>query len=250
MTDKIMKNAYGIEYELKRKRITRMHIYIKSDGRVVVTAPISLPERKIEVFIHDKEGWIRKHQKKAEERPAQEKMQLRYESGEELFFWGKQYGLTVITEEGRTRSRLELIPEPVPGEESFEEAAFREAKLFVPESFMGPGGKDKRARVVIRKYKEILEREAEPVLDKWSSLTGLNYDSWHTRYMKSRWGSCIHESKRICLNIRLAERSFQCLDYVALHEIAHIKEPNHGPRFKAILDRYMPSWREAEKSLK
>ena len=88
------------------------------------------------------------------------------------------------------------------------------------------------------------------ILDFWSDKTGLRYASWHSRFMKSRWGSLTIQDRKVCLNIRLAEKPEICLMYVALHEVAHVKEANHGPRFKAILTENMPSWREAEKILK
>ena len=88
------------------------------------------------------------------------------------------------------------------------------------------------------------------MLKFWSDKTGLQFSEWHSRYMKSRWGSLSVKDRRVCLNTRLAEKPEACLIYVALHEIAHVKEANHGPRFKAILDKYMPDWRAAEKLLK
>ena len=110
--------------------------------------------------------------------------------------------------------------------------------------------REQREQLMKRKYKELLEPAAESVLAYWSKQTGLKYSTWHSRYMKSRWGSLSVKDRRVCLNIRLAEKPEICLIYVALHEIAHVKETNHGPRFKAILSEYMPEWREAEKILK
>ena len=109
---------------------------------------------------------------------------------------------------------------------------------------------EQREQLVKKKNKELLEKEAGRVLAFWSEQTGLGFSTWSTRYMTTRWGSLTVKERRVHLNTRLAEKPEICLIYVALHEIAHVKEANHGPRFKAILDKYMPDWREAERILK
>lgn len=252
----------GIDYTLDRKRITRLHIYIKPpDGEVLVTAPVRMPLSKIEGFIRDRADWIRKHSAKFRERPAQAKMSLEYKTGDILYFWGVPYRLEVISCEERKKGGILIDPYPVFRVSDSDLLAYRtlgHAVLLQAESAHGTvilqvprgSGFEQRENIVKRKYKELLEAEAERVLNFWSDMTGLRYSSWHVRYMKTRWGSLTLNEKRVCLNTRLAEKPEVCLVYVALHEIAHVKEPNHGQGFKAILDRYMPCWREAEKIMK
>ena len=68
--------------------------------------------------------------------------------------------------------------------------------------------------------------------------------------MKTRWGTCNTKTKKIWLNVRLAEHPAECLEYVILHELAHTRVPNHGADFKAILTEYMPDWRTVKRRLK
>ena len=260
--------ADGISYDLERKRITGVHLYIKPpDGSVLVTAPFLMPQSEIDSFIISREDWIRKHVQRFSDRPLQSKMALVYETGETLYFWGRPYTLKVISEKGRTHGKIDLKPEP-----SFD-VTDRELKDFTTQSLdmlkaswtafddaeepgevilTVPAGSTltQRESIVRRKYKALLENEAERILDFWSDITGLSYASWHSRFMKSRWGSLTIRDRKVCLNIRLAEKPAICLIYVALHEVAHVKEANHGPCFKAILTEHMPSWRDAEKILK
>ena len=100
-----------------------------------------------------------------------------------------------------------------------------------------------------RKDREALAARITELLPKWESITGLYADSWHIRNMTSRWGSCNILKKRMCFNLQLAARPNDCLEYVILHELAHLKEAGHGPKFKAILDFYMPDWRDVRKKL-
>ena len=70
------------------------------------------------------------------------------------------------------------------------------------------------------------------------------------RNMTSRWGSCQTKTGRICINVRLAAYPPQCLEYVVVHELCHLLEPGHGPRFWALVDGFLPTWREAKALLK
>lgn len=63
--------------------------------------------------------------------------------------------------------------------------------------------------------------------------------------MKTRWGSCNITARRIWLNLDLASKPAQCLEYVVVHELAHLLESGHTPRFWAIVDKTMPTWRAA-----
>jgi predicted metal-dependent hydrolase len=61
--------------------------------------------------------------------------------------------------------------------------------------------------------------------------------------MKTKWGACNAEAGRIWLNLELAKKPLQCLEYVIAHELAHLIERHHNDRFVAILDKHLPQWR-------
>ncbi len=274
----------GIRCTVERKNIKRLNLYVKPpDGEVLVTAPFLYTERQIISFITAKADWIRKHQERIRSKAPQSRRALEYVTGETLFFWGKPYRLTVIEDPSVKRGKILLEPEPVfeisgsgskeaPSEKSGKvlmgpEPKFRSGMSGHDEEFWDKAGEksdparavlmvpegsthEQREQIVRKKYKQLLEQEAPRILDLWSERTGLEYSSWHSRYMVSRWGSLIVKDRRVCLNTRLAEKPEICLIYVALHEIAHVKEANHGPKFKEILNKYMPDWKLAEKILK
>ena len=87
-------------------------------------------------------------------------------------------------------------------------------------------------------------------LPLWEEQTGLKAKSIQIRSMKTRWGSCTVKTGAIRINLLLAYYPEECLDYILLHELLHIRIADHGPRFKAELDRYMPDWRERRKMLR
>lgn len=98
-------------------------------------------------------------------------------------------------------------------------------------------------------YRVLLKEKIELYLPKWEQITGLYCDSWQTKYMTTRWGTCNTATKKIWFNLQLAKKPVECLEYVMLHELAHLKVRNHGKDFIAILDKYMPYWRETRKLL-
>lgn len=98
-------------------------------------------------------------------------------------------------------------------------------------------------------YRSILKSIVPDILKKWQDITGMYCSDWQTKQMKTKWGSCNTKTKKIWLSVRLAHKSPWCIELVILHELAHTVVPNHGSDFKAILDKYMPDWRERNKIL-
>jgi predicted metal-dependent hydrolase len=110
-------------------------------------------------------------------------------------------------------------------------------------------GAEQRGRFIREWYRARLMEKAVPCLRRWELATGLHSSELRTKYMKTRWGTCNTSAGRIWLNVELAKKPEECLRYVTLHELAHLKISGHGRDFKALLDRYMPDWREIRKRM-
>ena len=67
--------------------------------------------------------------------------------------------------------------------------------------------------------------------------------------MTTRWGTCNAKTRKIWLNLQLAKKTPESLEYVILHELIHLTEASHNDRFLALMDKYMPNWRDIRKSL-
>ena len=85
-------------------------------------------------------------------------------------------------------------------------------------------------------YRALLKEKIEIYLPKWEKFTGLCCSSWQTKYMTTRWGTCNTNSRKIWFNLQLAKKPVECIEYIILHELAHLKVKNHGNDFVAILD--------------
>ena len=94
-----------------------------------------------------------------------------------------------------------------------------------------------------------LKRRIAERLPAIEEATGLYCNGWTVRDMHTRWGSCNTRTHHINLSLMLATRSDAELDYVILHELVHTVVPDHGPRFYAMMDRFMPGWKQLRKAL-
>lgn len=88
------------------------------------------------------------------------------------------------------------------------------------------------------------------LIERWAPVMGVVPGNVVYRNMVSRWGSCNVKTGRICINVQLAAHPPECLEYVVVHELCHLLEASHGPRFKALMDSFLPDWRAREAKLR
>ena len=100
---------------------------------------------------------------------------------------------------------------------------------------------------------DFYKRELSPILngyiEKWTKVLNVSASAFKIQKMKTRWGSCNPEKKTLLFNTELAKKDLNCIEYVVLHEAAHLIERTHNERFKSILDRYMPDWEDRKRTL-
>ena len=218
----------NIPVEVVKKNIKNLHLSVlPPDGKVRVSAPEALSDDAIAMFVRTKIGWIRKQQEKFELQPRQSERQ--YVSGETLYVWGRQYFLRV--EYSYKGNALVLS-----GDNAIltvrKESTVKQRETFVNEW-----------------YRTLLKAEVEKYLPKWEKITGLQCSSWQSKYMTTKWGTCNTSTGKIWLNLQLAKKPIECLEYVILHELIHLKVRNHGPEFVTEMNRYMQNWREIRNQL-
>ena len=218
----------GIEVQINRKKIKNMYVYVKPpNGAVLVSAPLNMSDDAIERFVRSKAGWIKVQQTKfARQLPQTERQ---YVSGETLYLWGKQYLLNV---DFSNKNSIELSDNIV--------------KLTVRQD----STVKQREKFVREWYRELLKIEITRLLPEYENLTGLKCKSWQTKYMTSRWGTCNTAERKIWFNLQLAKKPVECLEYIILHELIHLRIKNHGADFIVLMDKYMPLWREVKKKLR
>lgn len=217
----------NVPVKVHKKDIKNMHLYVKPpDGHVEVSVPKSLSDESVILFVRSKIGWIRKQQSNFANQLRQSERQN--VSGETMYILGQQYYLKVST--GKKYS-LTLSGD--------------EAHYTVRE---GSTAKQREAWVH-EWYRAILKEQIEKLLPKWERRTKLIPDSWQTKYMTTKWGTCNTKTQKLWFNLQLAKKPVDCIEYVILHELIHLKVKNHGPEFVNLMDEHMPYWREIRKKL-
>ena len=109
--------------------------------------------------------------------------------------------------------------------------------------------KDVRLKTLDRWYRKQLREAAEPLLAKWESKIGVKAEFWGVKRMKTKWGSCNHETKRIWLNSELAKKPVECLELIVVHELLHLLAPKHDQKFLDLMNKYLPNWQSLRDQL-
>ncbi len=94
-----------------------------------------------------------------------------------------------------------------------------------------------------------LKEQIECYAAKWEPVMGVHCLRWTIRDMKSRWGSCTVAKKTIRMNLQLAKKPAECVEYVVVHELTHLLEPSHNERFHAYMARFLPDYKERKRRL-
>ena len=149
-----------------------------------------------------------------------------YDTGEILYLWGKPYRLIFAPDKVRSLS--------FHADETVLLTMKREANAA------------ERERFVDAQYRLRLHREIARRMPFWEEKMGLYSSGFKIRDMKSRWGSCNIVTKVQTFNLQLVQWEVVCLDYVIIHELAHLKERNHNPAFWSIVSGYMPDWKRVK----
>ena len=218
----------SIAMQLNRKAIKNLHISVlPPDGRVRVSAPEAMTETAIRMAVINRIPWIKKQQSDFAKQPRQSDRQM--VSGESHYLWGKHYRLNVIERRGKHRVQL----------------GGGRLHLYV-NSATTP---ENKALVLSSYYRDILKARIADLLPVWEAKTGIAVADWGVKKMKTKWGSCNANAKRIWLNLELAKKPPECLEYILVHELLHLLERKHNERFMWHLDKLLPDWRERRELL-
>ncbi|NLZ55355.1 MAG: M48 family metallopeptidase [Clostridiaceae bacterium] len=228
----------GIEITVTRKRIKNVYLSVHlPTGEVRLSAPFRMSEAELRRFVQSKSDWLERKLRESMRRPP--RTEPRFVDGEGHPFLGRSYVLRVIEDSGR-RSRVVLIPES-----SDESSTVGEIHLYV----RAQSTEAERGKILEDFYRAELQRLIPRYLEKWEPIVGVKVTEWRVRKMKTRWGSCNIAQRRIWISLALAKYDPKYLEYVIVHELAHLHERLHNDRFKRRMDAYLPDWRIRRREL-
>lgn len=213
----------GIPIEIVRKKIKNLHLGVyPPEGRVRVAAPLLVDDEAVRMAVITKLGWIRRQQQRFLSQPRQSEREM--VSGESHYFQGRRYRLYVTEQKSppfvRVRGNTILELSVRPNTDS-----------------------NKRRELLERWYRQQLKRIIPELIAKWEPILGVQVADWGIKRMKTRWGTCNITVRRIWLNLELAKKPPQCLEYIVVHEMVHLLERHHNDRFRELMDHFLPHWR-------
>jgi len=218
-----------LQIEVVRKNIKHLHLGVyPPDGRVRVAAPLRLSTEAIRLAVIARLVWIRRQRVKFLEQARQSQREM--VSGESHYYQGRRY-------------RLLVIERPGPASVTLRNNRIMELRV--------PADTDARKREAVLQqwYRQRLRERIPPLLAKWEPKIGVTGIEVRIKRMKTRWGTCNADAKRIWLNLELIKKPVECLEYVLVHEMVHFLERHHNERFRELMDTLMPTWRTCREEL-
>jgi hypothetical protein len=210
------------------KAIKNVHLTVlPPEGKVTLVAPLGTRPEVARAYAITKLQWIRQQQAmlnaQAREAPRQ------FVERESHHVWGRRYLMTVVEAEVKPHVKLDhkrITLSVRPGHDAA-----------------------KRLEVMHEWHKSLLHAMVPKLIAKWEPILGVKVSGYFLQLMKTKWGSCNHHAGNIRLNTELVKKPKDLVEYVVVHEMAHLLEPTHSERFVALLDQHWPHWRECRAEL-
>lgn len=217
-----------ISITVTRKDIKNVHLTVHPpDGRVSLATPTNTRLEVARAYAISKLIWIRDQQRKLECQARETPRQFVERESHQV--WGRRYLMTVDYQNVKpsvTLSNKRIILVVRPGCSA-----------------------ERRAEVMHEWHKSLLHEVVPPLIQRWERKLKVSVSGYFLQRMKTKWGSCNNAAGNIRLNTELAKKPKDLLEYVIVHEMAHLIDPTHSNRFIAILEKHYPSWREARAEL-
>jgi predicted metal-dependent hydrolase len=220
-----------ITIDVVRKNIKNLHLAVYPPyGRVRIATPRHIDDETLRLFVISKLSWIKKHRSKFKQQKRQSPRE--YVSGESHYYKGQRYLLNVIYQKPPLANKAEI----------------RNKKYL--DLYVRYGSDRKRRRNILTEwYRRQLKDEIPGLIEKWEDIIGVKANDWDVKRMKTKWGTCNVTAKRVWINLELAKRPAQCLEYILVHELVHLLERNHNGRFTSYMDKFLSNWRFIKEEL-
>jgi predicted metal-dependent hydrolase len=217
-----------INIDLVQKNIKNVHLSVLPPyGDVRIAAPLHLSEDTIRLYAISKLPWIRNQQKKI--RGQERESRREFINKETHYFQGRKYLLRIFEVDEPAKVVLNK----------------KYLDLYVRPNTTTP----QRQRILNQWYRNEMKELILTYIKKWEKVISVKVHDFGIKHMKTKWGTCNIEAKRIWINLELAKKPLQCLEYIVVHEMVHLLERHHNDRFMGYLNKFMPQWRNYKDAL-
>lgn len=212
----------NIKIEVEQKDIKNIHLSVyPPNGVVRISAPNRMDIDTIRVFALNKLKWIKKQQNTFENQERETPRD--YLTKESHYFLGKRYLLKVILHSHPPKVVL---------------------KHNTIELFIRPDTSEAKKQEIIEEwYRNELKKITPKLITKWEKVIGVQSNEFGIKKMRTKWGTCNTKAKRIWLNLELAKKPLECIEFIIVHELVHLLERTHNEVFVSYMNEFMPKWR-------
>lgn len=212
-----------ISIEVVKKDIKNIHLAVYPPlGRVRLAVPENVNDETLRLFTISKIPWIRKQQRKFARQERQP--ERKYIQRESHYFLGKRYLLRVIESNKPVKVVLK-------------------SKTYIHLHVKPNSTKEQRQHLMNEWYRSELKKLIPDIIVRWEKKTGVQAEDWGVKQMKTKWGTCNIQKKRILVNLELAKKPVHCLEYIIAHELVHLLERLHNERFLGYMNKFIPRWK-------
>lgn len=209
--------------DVVRKSIKNMHLSVYPPaGRVRIAVPLDIDDDAVRLYIISKLSWIKRNQRKFENQDRQSPRA--FLERESHYFQGQRYLLRITEHEAPPKVELKT-------------------KNYI-DLFVRPNSTIEQRNVILNEwYRKQLKNQIPGIIAKWEKIIGVTVSDWGIKQMKTKWGTCNIEEKRIWINLELAKKPASCLEYIVVHEMIHLLERHHNAIFLSYIDKFIPQWK-------
>jgi len=221
-------NLGNINVDVVLKNIKNVHLSVLPPlGKVRISAPNRMEIETIRMFAISKLGWIKKHQVKMLKQKREGSKS--YSSRESHYFLGKRYLLKVVESDHKTSVLI------------------NHSNIILN---VRPNFSIEQRQILLQEfYRKQLKEISSKMIRNWEKKMNVKVADVGVRKMKTRWGSCNQKLKKIHLNLELAKKPLQCLEYIIVHEMTHLLERKHNEKFIAYMNKFLPNWKSCKEEL-
>jgi predicted metal-dependent hydrolase len=217
-----------ITVSVVQKEIKNLHLSVfPPNGRVHISAPKRMEMDTIRIYTISKLAWIKKQQYKFKNQSRE--VPRDYLTKESHYYLGKRYLLKVI--------ELDTVPIVNLTHDTIE--------LYVrPNS-----SREKKKEILEAWYRERLKETLAELIVKWEKKMKIKVSEFGVKKMRTKWGTCNREAKRVWFNFELVKKPINCIEYIVVHEMVHFKERNHNDKFVSLMNNYLSEWKYLKNEL-
>lgn len=215
-------NFGDISATVVQKNIKNIHLSVyPPSGRVRISAPLRMDMDTIRVFVISKLSWIKKHQSRFQNQVRETPRECI--SMESHYYLGKRYLLQIIEHNAPPKVTI---------------------KHDTIEMCIRPNTNTKKRQEILDEwYRQTLKEMVPAIISQYEKIMNVKVNEFGIKKMKTRWGTCSLFPKRIWLNLELAKKPKEYIEYILVHEMTHLLERRHNERFASFMDQFLPKWR-------